>query len=317
MITLEGRRLAERWSRYGRSSLDSYLIQDVEHPGINPQSVLVRAFIVDRLFPGEFVDMIEEELAFSACACHALRENREGQFPGFHREITGGSGRLPEFLRKIGESPGRFSLPGLADELAKCLTVGFDGFHSPFAKLWREGLAGRVAGKPEILELACGSANDYRHWDACGVAALADYTGMDVCGGNIENAKRRFPDVKFVEGDACRVAGNDAGFDVVLAFDLLEHLSADGLDAALGEMVRLSRDEVWLSCFNAVDSPAHEFREVEDYHWNTLSVRALAARLESEGLVTEVVSIAGELEARFAGYTHYNREAQIVIGRRR
>ena len=79
----------------------------------------------------------------------------------------------------------------------------------------------------------------------------------------------------------------------------------------------LSRDEVWVSCFNAIDSPSHQFREVEDYHWNTLSVRELSSGLDSAGFDTEAVSIGDELEGRFPGYAHYNREAWIVIGRRR
>ena len=80
MITEEGMRLGRHWDRIGPSELDRYLVQDVEHPAYNPQSVLIRAFIIDRMFPREAMRIIEAELYYSACASFALSGNREGWF---------------------------------------------------------------------------------------------------------------------------------------------------------------------------------------------------------------------------------------------
>jgi hypothetical protein len=68
MITEEGRRLGEHWGRIGPRELDRYLVQDLEHPAYNAQSVLIRLFIIDRLFPAEATSIIEAELYYSACA---------------------------------------------------------------------------------------------------------------------------------------------------------------------------------------------------------------------------------------------------------
>lgn len=320
MITAEGQRLAQHWSRYGRDQLDSYLIQDVEHPSINPQSVLIRAFVIDRLFPGEFAEMIEEELFFAACACHVLQANRQGRLRELFEAVrnTEADAALPEFLRRdFRLETGRlFDLEQLIAGLAKAITLGFEHFSSPFQDVWRQQFQGRSAAAPRIIELGCGSANDYRFWDSYGIAPQVDYVGIDVCEANISNARSRFPKIRFLTGDACCIDEQDRSFDVVLACDLLEHLSPAALDAALVEIERLARDEVWLSLFNASDAAAHIFQPVDDYHWNTLSLSETSRHLGAAGFSTEVVSIADVLEQRFSGYRHYNRAARILIGRR-
>ena len=203
----------------------------------------------------------------------------------------------------------------LARELTRCVACGFEDFTSPFQDAWRQLLSGHAAARPRMLELGCGPANDYRFWNAYGIAALLDYVGVDVCAANINNARTRFPDVPFLVGDACRMDYCDNSFDVVFALDLLEHLSPFGLDTALTEIERLSRDEVWLSLFNATYAETHEYHEVGDYHWNTLSVSQISRHLCRAGYSTEVVSVATLLGHRFPGYRHYNRKAHIVIGK--
>ena len=83
------------------------------------------------------------------------------------------------------------------------------------------------------------------------------------------------------------------------------------------EIARLSRDEVWLSFFNATDAVGHDFQAVGDYYWNTLSLPDISKNLHEAGFLTETVSIAGELEHRFPGYSHYNRNVHIMIGKRK
>jgi SAM-dependent methyltransferase len=322
MITAEGHKLARHWSRYSEDLLDSYLIQGVEHPSINPQSVLMRAFLVDRLFPGKFVEAIEEELVFSACACYALEAHRQGRVT--LRELLNAvrSGdvdpRLPEFMgrRFQAERCHHLDIGQLITNLGTCTTLGFEYFHSPFQALWRQGLTGPRSARTSVLELGCGSANDYRFLEAYGVAQHVEYVGVDICEANIRNARSRFPNARFVTADACCLDEKDGSFDIVFAFDLLEHLSPDGLDAALAEAERVSRDEIWLSLFNADDIPEHDYHAVDDYFWNTLSLSQIAHHLNAGGYSTQVIPIAAELECRFPGYRHYNRGAHILIGTR-
>lgn len=321
MITEEGRRLGQHWDRIGARELDRYLIQDVEHPAYNAQSVLLRAFIMDRLFPREATAIIEAELYHSACASFALRSHREGGFAPLYRALTRGmpDGELPPFLRRA--SRDRFAayvdVAELYKELAVGLSVGFDFFVSPFETVWKDFLRGRPFERCRLVELGCGSANDYRMWAACGMASLLDYTGIDVSTVNIGNAQRRFPQTRFLVDDLCAIEAGDQSFEVTVAFDVYEHLSPSSLSAALSESLRVTREECWISLFNAAEIPHHVFKEVEDYHWNLLSLPLLAEEVRAAGFDVEVYSVPEILESRFEGYRHYNREARILAATRR
>jgi len=106
-------------------------------------------------------------------------------------------------------------------------------------------------------------------------------------------------------------------FDVTVAFDVYEHLSPTALPLALGESLRVTRDECWMSLFNADSCPDHVFQEVEDYHWNMLSLQLLADEIRSFGFDAEIYSVPYILESRFDGYRHFNREAHIIVARRK
>ena len=320
MITEEGARLGQHWNRIGADQLDRYLVQDVEHPAFNAQSVLIRSFIIDRFFPGEATDLIEAELYYSACASFALYRNRKKDFASLHQAVQGKPSEfeLPPFLEQGFRDPYSryFEVAELYDEIANCLSTGFDHFSSPFEMVWRDFLKGREFRQCRLIELACGSANDYRMWDACGVAALLDYTGIDISSANIANARKRFPDVNFAVGDICLIAADDQSHDVSVAFDVYEHLSPPSVISALEETLRVARDECWISFFNVADRPEHKFVEVGDYHWNLLSIPLIAEEVRASGFDVEIFSVPGILEAKFEGYRHYNREAHLLAATR-
>ena len=320
-ITEEGKVLGRHWDRIGSERLDRYLVQDVEHPAINVQSVLVRAFLLDRLFPDEEFDLVDEELYYAACCCHVLVGHREEWFRDFFDKVKAAcpDEELPAFLRseprnRLGK---RFVLSELCSELANSIAEGFDDFTSPFEQGWKEWIRGREYNPFKMLELGCGSANDYRYFDAYGLAALFTYSGMDVSKANIKNARNRFPETHFQQGDACAIEAEDQSFDVTLAFDLYEHLSHEALSMALSESLRVTKDELWMSLFNAADITTHQIKQVEDYHWNLLSLGELKSDIQSQGFDVEIISIAKLMEGRFEGYRHYNQEAYILIATRR
>lgn len=320
MISEEGRRLARHWQGLGREHLDSYLIQDVEHPAINPQSILVRAFLADRLLPGACAELVSEELLFSACACHALQAHRENKLRELYATVrrAGTGDALPDFLNAClpPHATQSFALETLIADLAKCITLGFEHFTSPFAGRWKECLAQAPSAALSVLELGCGSANDYRFWDAYGLARAIDYVGIDVSEENVRNAKARFPDTSFHVGDACCPDYANRSFDVVFMSDVLEHLSRSAVEAALANAERISRDEIWLALFNAGESAAHRFEAKDDYHWNMLSVAEIGQHLGAVGFSCEILSIAAEMAHRLPGYVHYNPGAYLIVGRR-
>ncbi|MHC4388529.1 MAG: hypothetical protein ACYSX1_07965, partial [Planctomycetota bacterium] len=57
--------LRKSWMQHPGSSLRDYLVQDVEDPRINTQSILTRHFLIQRLFPARFSAVMEQELRFS------------------------------------------------------------------------------------------------------------------------------------------------------------------------------------------------------------------------------------------------------------
>jgi len=321
MITEEGRRLGQHWDRISPSELDRYLIQDLEHPSYNAQSVLIRSFIIDRLFPAEATSIIEAELYYSACASFALAEMRSGRFALLYNAIKHGSPgyELPPFLQNEARDrfDKHFDVLRLFDDLAICLSVGFDHFTSPFELAWKSFLSERDFRRCHLIEFGCGSANDYRIWAASGISSLLNYTGIDVSSANITNARNRFHEENFIVGDVCSIDADDESFDVTVAFDVYEHLSPTALTLALGESLRVSRDECWMSFFNADSRPDHVFREVADYHWNLLSIELIADEVRASGFDVEIYSVPNILESRFDGYRHYNREAHILVARRK
>ncbi len=323
-LSPEAQALAAHWGRYGRRELDHYLVQDVEHPGVNPQSILVRALLAQRLCARTPEALIDRELIHAAFACHALRARSEGGWRSVLRCWQGldmaMDPSVPEFLRPEFLGPVRewLDLDRLARDLERAAHAGFEKFRTPFEAVWRERLRRRRPAKQRlrVLEVGGGSANDFRFWVRYGFAAHLEYVGMDLCAENTANAVARHPGVRFVTADACALPEADASHDVVVAFDLLEHLSAEGLERALREMERVSREEVWIACFNASAADAHVIQPVDDYHWNQLSVPALCRHLESAGFQCELVSPAVELERRCPGYVHYSRTACLVVARR-
>ncbi len=320
MITAEGKRLGAYWDGIGAQKLNHYLIQDVEHPAYNAQSVLIRSFMVDRLFPGEGSELIEAELYFSACACYALQGNRKGWFPKLYKTLryqTDGFD-LPVFLEETARNhfAELVDLPALCDQLAISLATDFDHFISPFSERWQAFLKQKEIGAIRLLELGCGSANDYRMWHACGLSRFLDYTGMDVSPVNIANARKRFPGIRFEVGDACAIDAPDQAFDVTTAFDLYEHLSPSSMAEAIKETLRVTRDECWLAFFNAHEAPEHQIEERGEYHWNKLSLPLIVESITGAGFDAVTYHVPEILESRFPGYEHYNRDAYLLVATR-
>lgn len=63
-LKLETERLKKSWMQYDRETLHDYLVQDVEDPRINVQSILTRHFLTRQLFGGRFEALMEQELRF-------------------------------------------------------------------------------------------------------------------------------------------------------------------------------------------------------------------------------------------------------------
>ena len=310
-----------RWDRLPAAYLAHYMMQEVEHPALNVQSVLMRGFLADLLWPGQDEALIADELLFSAIASHALLAHRENWFHRLAECLREGdleNELVPAYMRAVfsGEHRVPFDPQALLRALGRGAEAGFHDFVSPFEEWWRGRLAGRGAPLPTVLEIACGSATEYRQLLKHGLATHLDYTGVDIAGKNIANARQIARADRFHVADAVALPFADGEFDIVTAFDLYEHLSPEAMERALAETARVCRGELFLSFFNAGWAPEHEFLPHEDYFWNRLSLDRLAAGLDGHGIAAEIVDIPSDWPQRFPGYRHYNEGAHVIMARR-
>ena len=284
-----------RWSWVSRDAerLDEYLTIGWQNPRINVQSILIRHTLIRRLFGSRFEDQMRAELALAVELNEALRlESVRTGIP------------VSSFLDARRQAGIR--------EVERVIA----GREHEFEERWRATLAGQTAEPISVLELACGSANDYRAFADFGLAPFLDYLGIDLNPKNIANARRRFPDVRFEVGNAMATGQADRSFDVVIASDLFEHLPIEVAAQVLAEASRVARHAVLLSFFNMAEIAADDDRPVAAYHWNRLSRARYEETLAKDFPTVAVTPIAAWLKREF-GYGHtYNPPAYTMVAER-
>jgi SAM-dependent methyltransferase len=286
----EESRLARVWRAYPSDLLDHYLVSGYQNPRVNAQSILARHALAKRLFGPGFEGLMDAEMRF------AIELNEVMRIRARDRGI-----RMGSFLNPWKQ--------------ARVIEVGraIEDREREFETRWAAELADRDVPRIRVIELACGSANDYRAWVDYGLARFVDYTGIDLTPANIENAKRRFPEADFRLGSILDLDLPDASADLVVAFDIFEHLSLDALDRALGEAIRVVRDGLIISFFNMGEVHDDIERPSRLYHWNRLSRAKMAARLGAAFPSIEVIPIARMLAERYAYPNSYNRNAYTIV----
>jgi SAM-dependent methyltransferase len=160
-----------------------------------------------------------------------------------------------------------------------------------------------------VLEPACGSANDYRFLHACGIARLVDYTGFDLYPTNIENARALYPGVRFEVGNAFQIAASDKSFALCFLHDLFEHLSVEGIQAAVREVCRVTREGICVGFFNLDEIREHVVQPVDDYHWNTLSMARMRELFAGHGFAAQVIHIGTFLRSQVGCEETHNPNA--------
>ena len=312
----ENEALRHSWERHEAAELDSYMIAEVEDPRIHCQSILTRALVADSLWPGEFTDLIEAEQRFGVVMTWILQQYKSGTAPADLYEAVVKQD-CPGYVAET-----HYWLPQ-QETVRDYITLALQNQDSAlpeialetFAELWRGALAGREVDQPlRVLEAACGSANDYRFLDAFGLARFIDYAGFDISPKNIANARRRFPGVEFFVASAFDTGLPDGAYDFVYTHDLFEHLSADGLECALAELLRVTGKQAWMHFFNlSTSATEHEIIPVENYHWNLLSLGRLQESMADSVSDLQVVDIPEWLRGQFRCPDYYNDEAVTLL----
>jgi ubiquinone/menaquinone biosynthesis C-methylase UbiE len=172
---------------------------------------------------------------------------------------------------------------------------------------------GNVRATLSVLEPACGSANDYRFLHAYGLARLVDYTGFDLCAKNVENACALFPGVRFAIGNVFEIAAPDKAYDLCFVHDLFEHLSLEGMQAAVKEVCRVTRQGLCVGFFNMDEVRDHQVRPMDEYHWNLLSMARMKELFAECGFAARVVHIGVFLRQQIGCEQTHNQNAYTFL----
>ncbi|MCX6996002.1 MAG: class I SAM-dependent methyltransferase [Kiritimatiellaeota bacterium] len=326
-IALENARLKASWDCFSAGHLAVYLAAGAEDQRINACSILTRALLIDTLWPRRFDALIEEELRFGVVMTWLFEQVRAGASRmALLDELHGGrrGARVPAVVRQAAAWLRTDACP-LPDYVTDALLfrtadrpeeVLFEPALNTFAQRWSAQLAGLQAAPLTVLEIACGSGNEYLALRDFGLAAHLTYAGFDISWKNIENARCAHPGVNFFEASVLNSGLPDNACDVVFLHDLLGHLSPEALERALQEIMRIARKEAWLHCFNAADIPRHQIRPVGLYHRNRLSIAQLAASLSQTGAAVEAIPIPALLRRKFHFVQPYSASAVTFIARK-
>lgn len=327
----ETENLRRAWDGIEPAALRDYLVQDVEDPRINLQSIITRHFLLEQLFPGEYAALRYQELRFSAVMNWLLQIIHQvgcEPLPDIFLALTAGHSHcatlpLPRYVIETFAA-----LPATADGVPIENYLNTAMFHpapaandglpesarDAFRNLWSTLLAGRtVAQRLAVLEPACGSANDYRFIRSFGLAHFIDYTGFDLTPANIANAQAMFPQGAFHVGNILAIAAADKSFDCLFVHDLFEHLSIPAMEHAIAEVCRVTRRALCLGFFRLHDAPDHIVTPHQHYYVNMLSLGRITALLEAHGGHVEAVWIDGLSRTLFGKDDTHNPHACTLL----
>lgn len=324
----ENENLRSAWNCYPEEHLAVYLSIEEQDQRINTQSILTRALLIDSLWPGRFNAWIDEELRFGVVMTWLLQALRAGadrwtllndlcaltsneRIPCIVREtwadLQSDGCRLPDYISDalLFRNPDQPEFHLFAPPL------------DTFVKSWQTLLADLPSERVDVLEIACGSGNDYATIQDIGLSGHITYAGFDISWKNIQNARARFPGVNFFEASILNSGLPDNGVDYLFVHDLIGHLSPDGMEVALREIMRLVRKEAWIHCYNVIDADRHDVRPLSPYFRTRISATKLTASLEQAGADVETVSISALLDRKFHFVPEYTGTACTFIARKR
>ena len=322
---LETERLARSWMQYDRATLRDYLVEDVEDPRINIQSVLTRHFLIKRLCGGQFEYLMEQELRFGLVMNWLLRllkkSVRAGQLQAVLDALLTGEDNAEglEIPSYISETFATLRLPNYICDLLNWTPIETtdapipEYLMSTFQTIWDEVLADERSERISVLEPACGSANDYRFIEAFGIARLIEYAGFDLCEKNISNAKQMFPEAHFKVDNVLEISFEDKMFDCCFVHDLFEHLSIEAMEVAIAEICRVTKKDLCVGFFNMYKGNEHIIKIIDDYHWNNLSMSKTKVIFQRHASAVEVIHIDKFLSSKFGCSDTHNKGAYTFV----
>jgi SAM-dependent methyltransferase len=324
---LETEKLIKSWNQYKTKTLRNYLVEDVEDPRINVQSILTRHFLINNIFGERFAELVEHELRFSLVMNWLLKLLKQQIKVDCLQAILDAliSGcqnaegiNIPSY---ISQTFATLALPNYICDALNWTPVESTNEPVPeyvistFQRIWSEILIDEKPRSISVLEPACGSANDYRFINYYGIARFINYTGFDLCDKNICNAKQMFPEVNFKTANVLEIQATDDAFDYCFVHDLFEHLSIEAMEAAVFEICRVTRHGICAGFFNMYEGNDHLVKIIDDYHWNKLSVPSAEKMFDQYASKVEIIHIDAFLASRFGCRDTHNKDAYTFIVR--
>jgi ubiquinone/menaquinone biosynthesis C-methylase UbiE len=322
---IESEKLKLSWMQHDKNILGKYLVEDVQDPRINIQSILSRSWLVEQLFGEKYSYFSEHELRFGLVMnwLKSLHKNkvRLGQLQAvlyalIDKQNTAEGIEIPPYVSQTFTA---LEMPNYFCDLLNWAPLDIANTAFPeylvntFGRIWSELLEQEQSQTISVLEPACGSANDYRFLESFGIAKFLDYTGFDLCNKNIANAKTMFQNVKFNVDNALEINAQDKSFDYCFVHDLFEHFSIEAMELAVREVCRVTRKGIWAGFFNMHPGAEHIVQPVEDYHWNKLSAPQTAKLFEQQGGRVKVINIDEYLTSQFSCSDTHNKNAYVFI----
>lgn len=288
--------LKSSWADHDPEALDSYLVTGFQNPQVNAQSIIARHRLVQELFPHEdFSALNRAEMEHCVRATKAMHQR----------------------AAELGVTMGTYLDDAKRAEVLK-VAEAIEPWADEYERKWAAELDRRTAERPlSVLELACGSANDYRYFARYGLAQHLRYTGVDLNDKNIANARRRYPGVDFQVQNVLDLPYPDRSHDYVIVFDLFEHMSIEAMEQAIGEACRLARTGLILTFFSMADTPEHTVRPVRTYFWNILSSGRMRELIEGQFGPVEAIRIRDLIRTDFDYGRSYNTNAWTFFATRR
>lgn len=95
-------------------------------------------------------------------------------------------------------------------------------FSSSRAHFWEElvFLGEHATPGMKVLDIGCGNG---RFYDVIKDREI-NYTGVDSSAGLLSEAKKRHPEIEFIEGDATKLPFPDSTFDIAYSFAVIHHI---------------------------------------------------------------------------------------------
>jgi uncharacterized protein YceH (UPF0502 family) len=167
----------------------------------------------------------------------------------------------------------------------------------PFDRWLLERLAALAEGRP-VVDVGTGPG----HVAAYLAAAGADASGVDLSPGMVEEARRRFPDLRFSVGDLTGLLRPPAasGWGAITAWYALVHLAGSEVAPAIGSLARVLAPGGWLALALHAGAEVHHADELMgepvDVDFVLHDPEAVVAAMRAAGLVDVEWYLRGPLE---------------------